>query len=159
MKHLEPATWHDDVLPCWRRNANNAPRPNSDIWRPLPIGIAWEKAQIEARDIERLFLIGSSDFKDTFGTYRLSEIRLPFPTRTDDRHYNLPLSMQQSLLQGKDLDMPICVSDSRDGNVIIIDGCHRCLAHLLNESMEGVEIFLGVKDGLHCEFSWSHPAR
>jgi hypothetical protein len=159
MKLLRSVTWEDQVLPCWRRNANNAPRPNSDIWRPLPPGIDWHQAELTSVDVQSIYLLGSSDFHDTFGTYKIAEIRTPFPSTSSDRHHTLPLAMKRTLEIGGTLDSPILIAESTASNMVVIDGNHRILAHLLNNSLAGLSIFVGIQSGIHRRFSWSHPAR
>jgi hypothetical protein len=162
MQILKVTTWADEVFPCWQRNAHNANnplRPNSEIWEPLPSGIVWSLAKIESPDISRLFLLGSSDFKDTFTTYQVSKIQTPFPMGSQDRHHYQPLAMLNAMRGGKTFDPPICIAESMQGNIMFIDGNHRTLMHLLNSSLIGMETYLGILPGIHSQFLWSHPAR
>ncbi len=158
MQIMKATTWEDEVLPCWQRSANKAPRPNSDIWGRLPEGVEWFLAKIEDKDFTKLFLLGSSDFRVTFGTYQISRIRLPFPAGSNDRHHWQPIQMLEAMKSGRVFDPPICVAESLESEVVFIDGNHRMLMHLLNQSYLGLETYLGLLPGLHSQFPWSRQA-
>jgi hypothetical protein len=152
-------SWDRDVFPCWRRSANNALRPNSDVWRPLPSGTAWFEAEVEPGDISCMFLIGSSDLLETFGSYRLSDIVRVM--NGDDRfnHRSRIRSLSQSIRDGCLLERPIVVSQSDFGPFVIIDGNHRCLAYYSLERLPGLQVYLGKAPDLLSAYPWARSAQ
>ena len=152
-------SWDQHVFPCWRRSANNAPSPNSDVWRPLPSNLAWFEAQLESNDISGIFLIGSSDLEETFGSYRIVDIN---PSMIgDDRHNHRSRirSLSESILNGHRHERPIIVSQSGLGPFVIIDGNHRCLAYYSLQRLPGLQVYLGMAPGLIENYVWARSAR
>ena len=144
MKLGVEVSWKNDVFPCWRRSANNAPRPNSDVWGPLPRGVRWYEAELEDADLPQLYLIGSSDLQETFGTYRVADVS-PDMSGEDRYHHHVRVRcLLQALREDCVRERPIVISNPDLDQVVILDGNHRCLAHQCRGSLPGLPIYLGV---------------
>ena len=158
MRIAQEVTWDADVFPCWRRSANNAPRPNSDIWGRLPPGVRWSDAELEGSDADRLYLIGSADLKETFGSYRICEIRGSQEIRDRFNHWVRVRAIRDALLRGQPFERPILVAESGEGPFVIIDGNHRCVARYLEQRLVGLPVYLGVMSGLNRAYCWARQA-
>ena len=154
MKIETTADWTSDVWPCWQRAAHH-PEPNSDIWQALPSGVRWVKARIEPADINGLYLIGSSDLCDTFGSYRVSEIAREMVGQDDYRHHDRVRELIRRIEAGAEFERLIVVAEDVSGPFVVLDGNHRCLAHWNCGTMPGVDIFLGMAPSLIRRFKWS----
>ena len=158
MKITREVTWDTDVFPCWRRSANNAPRPNSDVWRPLPSGIRWFEAELEETDIDLLYLIGSADLMQTFGSYRICRITRSQEGQDEFNHRNRIRAIVAALRRDQHIERPILVGDSALGPFVIIDGNHRCLAHHVEQRVVGLKVYCGVVAGLLRGYCWARQA-
>jgi hypothetical protein len=158
MRIAQEVTWHADVFPCWRRSAKNAARPNSDVWGRLPPGVRWFDAELEGSDTARLYLIGSSDIRETFGSYRIGEISESQENRDRFNHWARVRAIRDALLLGQPLERPILVAESGAGPFVIIDGNHRCLAHYFEQRLVGLPAYLGMVSGLNSAYCWARQA-
>jgi hypothetical protein len=151
-------TWDCDVFPSWRRSANNAARPNSDVWRPLPAGIRWYEGELEESDVPNLFLIGSADLQETFGSYRIIDIERDMAANDGYNHRIRIRSLVEAIRAGRPLEWPILVSESAFGPFVFIDGNHRGLAYYCEGRLPGLRVYLGLAPGLLRAYCWASPA-
>jgi hypothetical protein len=158
MKILQSVTWEGEVFPCWRRTSNNAPRPNSDVWGPLPVGVCWSEAEIEEFDLAMLYLIGSSDLQQTFGSYRIRDIDRDISGSDGYNHRVRVQAISRSIRQGRFPEPPIVVSDSPVGPFVFIDGNHRVLAYHSENRLGGLRVYLGMSPNLLTSFPWARQA-
>lgn len=159
MRIGEPVSWDHDVLPSWRRSANNAPRPNSDVWRPLPPSISWSEAEVEGADPSRLYLLGSADFLDAFGSYRVGDVGRAMTGDDRHGHHRRVRSLAEAIRSGRPFEPPVLVAETAAGPFVIIDGNHRCLAYHALGNLPGVRVYLGLAPGLLAAYPWARHAR
>lgn len=155
MHIAKSVNWEKDVLPAWRRAAGNAESPNSDVWGKLPEGVSWFLGYIERSDIQNLYVIGSGDWKEVFGTYRLLEVAADSSTEDDKYKHRQKFGKLQKLISGGEQFEPIiAVTHSEKGPFVIIDGNHRAVAYLKLGLLESQEIFIGLHHRIKTEFVW-----
>jgi hypothetical protein len=159
MKIGNPASWDRDVFPCWRRAAKNRTSPNSDVWRPLPAGVRWFEGIIETRDIPLIYLIGSPDLYETFGSYRLAEIGREMPGEDKYHHRRRIREISKGVEENRYFERPIAVAESEEGPYILLDGNHRCLGYHCEGKLENLAIYLGLVPRLIQEFKWAWHLR
>lgn len=152
--------WEQDVFAAWRRTADNAARPNSDVWGRLPEHVCWVSAWVEEIDIPRLYVIGSSDWKEVFGTYRLSEIGAKVLTSEDDRHRHSSriIGIGAAYATGREFEPVAMVSYSGEGPFVVIDGNHRAVALYRIGLLVGREVYLGLHPLIGTRFGWFRHA-
>jgi len=151
-------SWDGDVFPCWRRSAGNAPSPNSDVWGPLPPVMRWYEAKIQPEDISSLYLIGSGDLLETFGSYRLTRIGKEFDGSDKHNHQIRVRSLVGYVRSAGFLERPILVSESSNGPFVIIDGNHRSLAYYACDRLPGLDVYLGMSANLLSMYRWARYA-
>lgn len=156
MRITDLVSWEKDVLPAWRSAAGNAESPNSDVWGKLPEGVSWFRGSIEKLDIQKLYIIGSGDWKEIFGSFKLAEVAADTSSENDKyNHRQKLLDLQDLISKGKRFDEPIIVvSSSKKGPFVIIDGNHRALAYLRLGLLENQPIFIGLHSNIQKEFDW-----
>ena len=150
------ATWEHDVFPAWRRSANNALRPNSDVWGNLPQNVCWLVANIDDIDTSRLYVIGSSDWMETFGTYKVQDIAAKPSSTTDDKykHNSRIKGIGVAYSLGKNLEPIILVCHSGEGPFVVVDGNHRAVAMQKEGLLVGKQVFVGMHARMGTEFNW-----
>ena len=77
----------DDVWEHWKRIENhNSPNFRSDIRDPLPTDLTWSLCEIQAQDIDHLFIISSDDWSDiSGGTFLVSEVAARINSHSNDK--------------------------------------------------------------------------
>lgn len=152
--------WEQDVFAAWQRASNNASRPNSDVWGKLPDHVCWLSARVEEIDIPRLYVIGSGDWKEVFGTYRLADIAAKPLTGTDDKykHSSRIIGIGSAYSTGKHFEPIAMVSFSGEGPFVIIDGNHRGVGMHRAGLLVGREVFVGLHSAIGTEFGWFRQA-
>lgn len=152
--------WDAVVFPSWQRAAR-AVKPNSDIWSALPKHVLWFKGEIEPEDVTRTYVIGSADWKNAYGTYRLSELALaPFVGKNDpDNHVARIDSVLRGIDAGRTFEFPIMVAGSGSGPFVIIEGNHRAIAYQKRNLFHGRNVYIGFHARMASDFPWFRSAR
>ena len=160
MRFGRVVSWENDVFAAWRRASNNAMRPNSDVWGKLPEHVCWLTARVEQIDIPRLYVIGSSDWKEVFGSYRLSEIAAKPLTGTDDKHKHSSriVGISSAYSAGKQFEPVVMVSFSGEGPFVVIDGNHRAVGMHRAGLLVGREVFVGLHPAIGSGYGWFKQA-
>ena len=159
--HIGPVVdWERDVLAAWRRSANNAERPNSDVWGKLPEHVCWLSARIEESDLAKLHVIGSCDWAEVFRTYRLSDVASCITNEGDDKHKHTSRirDMGKAYAAGHRFERIAVVSFSGSGPFVVIDGCHRVVAMRRQNILVGQDVFLGLHADIGTSFVWFRQA-
>ena len=109
----------------------------------FPQDAVWYRAQIEARDILRLFMISVHDFGPiSCNTWLLATAAQNYAQGFKDPDHTLRI---QKLLARESFDPRlIVVADSLDGPYTIIDGNHRAIILAERNQLIGQECFLGI---------------
>ena len=152
--------WERDVLAAWRRSVNNADRPDSDVWGKLPPNVCWVTARIEDVDVPKIHVIGSSDWKDIFGTYRLVDIASQAFHGTDDKHTHRSriLGIENAYATGKHFEPIAMVASSGEGPFVVIQGNHRAVAIQRLGLLVGQTVFVGLHEEISASFGWFRQA-
>jgi hypothetical protein len=159
MKLGRVVDWERDVLAAWKRSANNAPRPNSDVWGKLPQGVCWLEGRIEYDDIDRLYVLGSSDWKEVFGSYRVVEIASKeFGIDDKHKHRSRICAIGDAYSIGKLFEPIAMVAFSGAGPFMVIDGNHRVVAMERRRLLVGQSVFLGLHREIGTSFGWFNNA-
>ena len=148
--------WNSEVMPTWNGSAQHTGHFNRDIWGRLPDGMCWFRCRIEPQDIPLCYVIGSEDWQEKFGSYRLLDIAEAYGEAADDndRHKSHIQAMRQSLGEGWGGGTLILVASDGTGPFVLIDGNHRAVAMQLHGSLAGRECFVGFHHRLADDFVW-----
>lgn len=137
----------------------------SDIRGPLPADLAWYLAEIEEKDVDRLFIISSSDWADiTGGTFRVADVvgRLHRQSCNPDTQ-RLGEDIQekmQFLDAGGELDtrlIAVTHCPELTGPFTVIEGNRRSVALCAREGLVGCRIFVGVSPAIK-DYRWAKKA-
>ncbi|MBF0212148.1 MAG: hypothetical protein HQM00_01145 [Magnetococcales bacterium] len=151
--------WEHDVLASWRRSAGGKPLPRPEVWQPLPAGVCWFLCRVEPEDCDKLYVIGSRDWKLLFGTCRLQTIAADPCQGTDDyRHKSRIVRMKKALATGDRFEPLIFTAFSGEGPFVIIDGNHRAIALLQLGLLIGQTVFIGFHPRMGQEYLWFRRA-
>jgi hypothetical protein len=155
---IQNASWEDDVLPAWKRAAING--LNEDVTKKLPKDTRWFTARIEEVDITNIYVIGSGDWKEEFGTYHLVDIASQSFDHSANGSYHRPLVLQKEkeYSEGKSCELVIIVGPSEKGPFVVIDGNHRAIAMKRKEVLCGKNVFIGLHENIYDSFIWYRQA-
>jgi hypothetical protein len=120
--------------------------------------MCWFEAEVQATDLERLYLIGSSDLREIFGSYRLSEIARTAEGNDRFNHMVRIRGLVADLRRGRTFERAILVAESGEGPFVIIDGNHRCLAYHCEQCLAGQAVYLGMATDLISRYAWARQA-
>ncbi|MDZ7798045.1 MAG: hypothetical protein U5L76_00325 [Patescibacteria group bacterium] len=140
---------------CWR----------CDIKSLLPTNIKWSKAKLENNDIEKIFIISSSDWrldKLCIPDYKLTSAIINYRKKfsTAGKFKNIHEKENLFLSSPNVLDTKlIFISEKISGLFTIIEGNKRAVALGKLDKMKGLEIFLGIspeiKDSTWARYSYN----
>lgn len=143
-------TW-EMVLHAWQKESNNCPRPNSDVWGILPgqgKDVAWFQCNLESTDQDSLFVIGSGDWKEVFGSYRASAVATSLSDVDDKhRHSSRIHGIAKRMKDGHRFYPPALVASSATGPFVAIDGNHRIIASIKAGIFDGLDVHVGFPLG------------
>lgn len=147
--------WKRDVFPAWQRSAGGANNPNPDVWGVLPFGVCWFQGSIEKQDIQNIFLIGSDDWGEVFGTYKLTDVKLAASEEDDQyKHRSRIKKIQTSLADGWNAEPIILVAAHGEGRFVVIDGNHRAIAMADMDLLVGRDCYVGFHARMETDFEW-----
>lgn len=113
------------VLLSWQVESRMDPRPNSDVWGKLPgegENVCWFECVIEESDRSRLYVIGSSDWKNLFGSYRAEKIATALDGPDEHQHKERIKGIAGAIKGGKKFEPSAFVSSSLDGPFVASTG-------------------------------------
>lgn len=158
MELADVVDWDQHVLPAWRRSSQRT-SPNADVWGRLPPGVCWFQGRIAGNDIGKLLLIGSEDWYDVFGSYRLTEVsRADYANDDVYGHKARVRNIRAAMLQGQQMEPLVLVADSGNGPFVLIDGNHRAICLHQLDKLVGQTCFIGFHHRMHADFLWSRRA-
>lgn len=144
-----------DVLGTSRRSGRKALRSDSDIWRKLPEGMCWFACHIEASDIERIFVYGDREWKETFGTFSLNAVVQGQLVPDDQHHHKSSIEgLMQTLSTGHKFRSLALTAFSADGPFVMIDGSHRAAAMLRLGMLSGQSCYVGFHQHIGKDHDW-----
>jgi hypothetical protein len=159
MKLKNIVDWDNDVLAAWRRSAQHTTHHNNDVWSRLPAGVCWFQAEIEAQDIDAMYVIGSEDWKEVFGTYRLLGVACANYEIDDHYHHRSRIdSVQKTLIANCKTEPLIMVGSHGAGPFVVMDGNHRATAMLRLNRLVGQECYVGFQQKIATDFVWFRRA-
>jgi len=132
----------------------------SDIRHPLPRNLKWYLAEIEEKDIEKIFVISSDDWKTLTATFTLSEATEVFNKGIADEKVGNILAKKkiyQNNLDGLDRRF-ILVAPSINGSFTIIEGNKRAVALLSMNKLVGNQIYLGISREIR-NYHWARYSK
>ncbi|MBF0270646.1 MAG: hypothetical protein HQL98_01035 [Magnetococcales bacterium] len=151
--------WHNHVLHSWHRSSGGKPQPKPEVWQPLPAGVCWFRCRMEPADCDKLYVIGSQDWKLLFGSCRLPIVAADPCLGTDDyRHKSRIQSMKKALAVGDSFEPLILTAFSGEGPFVIIDGNHRAVALQQLGLLVGQTVFVGFHPRMGHDFVWFRRA-
>lgn len=151
--------WETDVLAAWKKAANPEKAPNNDVWERLPEGMCWFNCLIEPSDIEKIYVIGSYDWKEVFGTYCLSGVAANSCDADDRfRHKSKIMAIRNAIAVGKSVDPIILTAFSGSGPFVIIEGNHRAAAMMQLGVLAGQRVYVGFHQKIGSDFLWFRRA-
>lgn len=153
MRFHEAVQW-ETVFHGWRRQAGGSLCPNEDIWGVLPHGTCWLSATVEEKDVPRLFVIGSGDWKSTFGTYNVCKIAEQCCGDDVYKHQPRIDAIGAEAAAGKTYERIAMVSNSGDGPFVVLDGNHRAVAFTRVKMIIGMKVYVGLHPKMREAYSW-----
>lgn len=170
MKLGQVVEWEQDVFPSWRSAACNSSHTNSDIWSRLPQGVCWVSGQIELQDLAQLFVVGSQDWHEVFGSYQLQTVAEKYTADLHDqkaslgkddeyRHHTRIGRLIESLQHDASHISPLILAAANvQGPMVLLDGNHRALALWQLKKLAGQSCFLGLHSKMASDFLWMRRA-
>lgn len=150
--------WEEHVLAAWRRSSQRT-SPNADVWGRLPPGVCWFEARMTDGDVGNMLLIGSEDWVEVFGSYRLDEVsRAGYADDDIYGHKARVRNIRAAMEQGRQMEPLVLVADSATGPFVIIDGNHRAISLQQLGRLAGHPCFVGFHHRMHKDFLWSQRA-
>jgi hypothetical protein len=129
------------------------------IWAPLPTNMEWYKAEVEEKDLERIFVISSNEWSDLSRSFRVVDISEKVAENTDNE-----IACEILGLTGKLRENPesfdrkiIMVGASFEGNFTLIDGNKRAIALNKVGKLIGNNIYLGISPKI-TSYRWAEQA-
>ena len=162
MKKIQDAS-HEDVWQHWMRVEKSAdPNFRSDIREPLPKDLTWCLAEIEGGDVDKMFIISSSDWADISGSsFRVSDVASRLNNVSSNKEsQRIATDINKKLAylaDGHELDTKLIAvthDDSLIGPFTFIEGNRRSVVFTINKSMVGKQIFVGVSSKI-TEYIWA----
>ena len=137
-----------------------------DIRNPLPQDIRWCKAEIEELDLDKLFIISSSDWTDiSNGTFKVLDVAAKIKSEIVSDNKDT-VRLETDILKkinfincGGSLDPVLfLVAPTVDGNFTLIEGNRRAVVFsLLNRIIE-CPVFLGLSTDI-LKYNWARKSR
>lgn len=162
MKKLQEIS-QEEVWQHWKRvEGFDYPDFRNDIRSPLPEDLTWYLAEVEEEDIDRLFIISSSDWTDiTGGTFRVADVvkRLQRQSSNSDTQ-RLSEDIQKKIMfldAGGELDTKlIAVTHCPEltGPFTFIEGNRRSVALCARLDLVGRRIFVGTSPAIK-HYTWA----
>lgn len=146
----------NEVWSHWRRvEGFSNPYFRWDVRGILPSNIESYFAQIEEKDLEKMFFISSDDWKKLSETFRLFDVVDAIDHVDDEKVKNI---LDKEEIYQKDIDALdrkfILVAPSIKGNFTIIEGNKRAVALQRLGKLVGNQIYLGISNGIK-EYWWA----
>lgn len=141
-------------MPTWRDSAQHTGHFNRDVWGRLPDGMCWFRGCIEQQDIVQLYVIGSEDWQEEFGSYQLPKIADACLEPGNGYHQSRIRAMRQSLDEGWESGPLVLVASDGAGPFVMIDGNHRAAALQMQGELSGRECLVGFHRRLAEDFVW-----
>jgi len=160
MKLGAKADWNA-VYAEWKMASPGQREPNKDIWSLLPAETEWFWADVEGGDLDNLNIIGSSDWKEVFGSYKLKEVVGAVEMRAEDDRYRHTSRIREIALASREQQVfpsIILVAESLDGPFVAIDGNHRMAGFFMAGDLQGMQVLIGLSPKLSTEFKWFYWA-
>lgn len=155
MRFGQVVRWGSDVLPAWQRAAHNG-FTNPDVWGVLPDRVCWISARVETSDISKMYVIGSPDWKDVFGTYRVEAIAAQAMAGPDDqhRHKSRIIGIGSAYSEGFMFEKIAMVASSGEGPFVVINGNHRAVGSHRVDRLVGLDVFVGLHADMESDYQW-----
>jgi hypothetical protein len=131
-----------------------------DIRGKLPKNMIWAKAEIEDKDLDKLFIISSDDWKDiSAGTFSVNNVVKNIFTQSDNKDtQRISKNIQDKIkyiTDGNKLDTALfLVSQTPNGPFTIIEGNKRSVVFSLMDTIVGCNAFLGVSPEIN-KYWWA----
>jgi hypothetical protein len=126
--------------------------PDNDInWRcdirdPLPTNLKWFFAEIEEKDIPKIYIISSDDWETIAPSFKLLDAVDALDRNNNNdiiENIKAKRAIYQNAIDGLDRRL-ILVSPTVEGNFTIIEGNKRAVALQSIKKLVGTQIYLGV---------------
>lgn len=154
----------EEVLNHWKQidSFKDCPHTASwrkKIWSPLPTNTRWYDAEIEEKDLERIFIISSDEWSYLSRSFKLINVVGELKKETDTEIARRILDLIEMFRRNShNLDRKLTiVSPSLEGNFTIIDGNKRSIALFKIGKLIGNRIYLGISTKI-IDYPWAERA-
>lgn len=151
----------EDVLSHWEHvdNSKNCPHVafwRERMWEPLPTNIRWYEAEIEKKDLERIFIISSDEWCQFSKSFKLIDVARAISKDADSTIARAILDFTERFSRESDtLDSKLTiVSPSLNGDFTVVDGNKRSIALYNIDKLVGSNIYLGIST-LIVNYPWA----
>ena len=145
-----------EVWRHWKKvESFSSPDFRWDIRGKLPKNIRWYLAKIEEKDLEKIYLISSDDWKIFTKTFRLLDVVRSLNYVDDEKVRDIEEKKRiyQNNIDALDKKF-IVVSPSIEGNFTIIEGNKRAVALQCLGKLVSNEIYLGISNNIR-KYVWA----
>lgn len=139
------------VLNHWEQVDSSKSCPHATLWRkriwaPLPTNIRWYEAEIEKKDLERVFIISSDEWSCFSRSFRLTDVAREISKHPDSNIARTIFDLIERFRKGSDnFDKKLTiVSPSLNGDFTVIDGNKRLIALHSVDALAGSTVYLGI---------------
>ncbi|GAG29044.1 unnamed protein product [marine sediment metagenome] len=119
----------------------------------------WYEARIEEKDIEKIYIISSEDWRVITKSFKVSEAVQSLKKGIDDAKIDDILKKKEKYMSDiNSIDRKlILICTSEEGNYTIIEGNKRAVALLSINRLVNTEIYLGISKKIQ-NYGWAHYA-
>lgn len=139
--------WETSVHASWRLSDDSCADAGSANWGILPELTSWRLATLQETDGPNLYVNGSGDWWQVFGSYSVPVIAKNLKDEDDlFAHSSRIRDMGQAYLDGVVFQPVVLVSFALEGPYVAIDGNHRLVALYQQGLLAGTKVIVGTDD-------------
>lgn len=127
-----------------------------DIRSPLPNNLQWFLTEIEEKDLPKIYIISSDDWKTLTQSFRFLEVVDALEKNVNDEKIidiKAKRAIYQRDINGLDRKL-VLVCPTTEGNFTIIEGNKRAVALQSIGKLVGTQIYLGVSSQIQ-NYKWA----
>jgi hypothetical protein len=154
----------EEVLGHWKqvdrfKNCPHVALWRKKIWSPLPANTRWYNAEIEEKDLERIFIISSDEWSCLSQSFKLVDVVRGLEKEKDTEIARRVVDLIGMLRKNPhSLDRKLTlVSPSLEDNFTMIDGNKRSIALCNIGKLIGNRIYLGMSTKI-TDYPWAERA-
>jgi hypothetical protein len=162
MKNKQKVEWSEVERSMRDAEKDGEREIHNSVWSKLsecslgsPNELQWFEVFFEKNDLNKLHVIGSCDWKESFGTYSAMGIKNRVETLDNDpsEHLKRCNDLGEYFRKGKTLPSPILVCSNISSYIVCIDGNHRMIGLMKANKLTNQPVYIGVHENIK-NFYW-----